>query len=113
VWEAKSCKVGFRSIAFSKEGKLLINGKVTYLYGVDRVEHDPVQGKALSRAVIRRDVTTLKRFNFNCIRTSHYPANPYFYQLCDEYGIMVIDEADLETHGLGGKLSNDPTWNHA
>ncbi len=113
VMESKSSKVGFRSIEFSKDGKLLINGKVTYLYGVNRVVHDPVKGKALSREDIFKDVETIKRFNFNCIRTSHYPANPYFYQLCDEFGIMVIDEANLETHGLGGKLSNDPTWNHA
>lgn len=114
VLEAKSCRVGFRSIEFSKEnGKLLINGKVTYLYGVNRHDHDPVKGKALSREDIRRDVETIKRFNFNCIRTSHYPNDPYFYDLCDQYGIMVMDEANYETHGLGGKLSNDPQWTHA
>ncbi|WP_235833026.1 glycoside hydrolase family 2 TIM barrel-domain containing protein [Arcticibacter tournemirensis] len=114
VLEAKSCKVGFRSIEFSKEnGKLLINGKVTYLYGVNRHDHDPVKGKALSREDIRKDVETIKRFNFNCIRTSHYPNDPYFYDLCDEYGILVMDEANYETHGLGGKLSNDPQWTHA
>ncbi|HLR38426.1 MAG TPA: glycoside hydrolase family 2 TIM barrel-domain containing protein [Chitinophagaceae bacterium] len=113
VTEAKSCDVGFRDIKFSKDGKLLINGKVTYLYGVNRVEHNPKRGKALTRQDILKDVQTIKRFNFNCIRTSHYPASPYFYKLCDEFGIMVIDEANLETHGLGGKLSNDPTWNHA
>jgi beta-galactosidase len=111
VLEVKSCKVGFRSIEFSKtDSKLLINGKVTYLYGVNRPDHDPVKGKALSREDILKDVLTIKRFNFNCIRTSHYPMDPYLYDLCDEYGIMVIDEANLETHGLGSKLSNDPTW---
>lgn len=111
VLEVKSCKVGFRSIEFSKkDSKLLINGKVTYLYGVNRPDHDPIKGKALSRADILRDIQTIKRFNFNCIRTSHYPMDPYLYDLCDQYGIMVIDEADLETHGLGSKLSNDPTW---
>ncbi|MBN2275044.1 MAG: DUF4981 domain-containing protein [Bacteroidales bacterium] len=109
--EAKSCKVGFRSIEFSKtDSKLLINGKVTYLYGVNRHDHHPVKGKALSREDILHDVRTIKQFNFNCIRTSHYPNDPYFYDLCDEYGILVIDEANLETHGLGGKLSNDPSW---
>ncbi len=111
VLEAKSCRVGFRSIEFSKtDSKLLINGKVTYLYAVNRPDHDPVLGKALSRDIILRDVQTIKRFNFNCIRTSHYPMDPYLYDLCDQYGIMVIDEANLETHGLGSKLSNDPMW---
>jgi beta-galactosidase len=109
--EVKSCKVGFRSIEFSKkDSKLLINGKVTYLYGVNMPDHDPIKGKALSHDDIKRDLQTAKRFNFNLIRTSHYPKDSYFYDLCDEYGIMVIDEADLETHGLGSKLSNDPTW---
>lgn len=114
IMEAKSCKVGFRSIEFSKEdSKLLINGKVTYLYGVNRPDHDPIKGFALSRDIILRDVQTIKQFNFNCIRTSHYPMDPYLYDLCDQYGILVIDEANLETHGLGSKLSNDPLWTAA
>ena len=114
IIEAKSCRVGFRSVEFSeKDRKLLINGKVTYLYGVNRHDHHPVKGKALSREDILQDIRTIKQFNFNCIRTSHYPDDPYLYDLCDEYGILVIDEANLETHGLGGKLSNDPVWNHA
>jgi Beta-galactosidase/beta-glucuronidase len=112
--EAKSCKVGFRSIEFSKEnGKLLINGKLTYLYGINRPDHHATKGKALSREDILQDVRTIKQFNFNCIRTSHYPMDPYLYELCDEYGIYVIDEANLETHGLGGKLSNDAAWTGA
>lgn len=114
VLEAKTCKVGFRSIEFSKEtGKLLINGKTTYLYGVNRPDHHPTRGKALTRADILEDVRTIKRFNFNCIRTSHYPSDPYLYDLCDAYGILVIDEANHETHGLGGKLSNDAQWTAA
>ncbi|WP_258104704.1 glycoside hydrolase family 2 TIM barrel-domain containing protein [Marinoscillum sp. MHG1-6] len=114
VLEAKSCKVGFRSIEFSKdESKLLINGKITYLYGINRHDHHAVKGKALSREDIEADVRMIKQFNFNCIRTSHYPNDPYFYDLCDQYGILVMDEANLETHGLGGKLSNDPQWTQA
>lgn len=114
ILEVKSCKLGFRSIEFRNEdSKLLINGKLTYLYGVNRPDHHPTKGKALSRDDIKQDIQTIKRFNFNCIRLSHYPPDPYLLDLCDEYGIMVIDEANLETHGLGGKLSNDATWTGA
>ncbi len=114
ISEVKSCKVGFRSIEFSKDnGKLLINGKETYIYGINRHDHHPIRGKALTRQDIEEDIKTIKQFNFNTIRTSHYPNDPYVYDLCDKYGIMVMDEANLETHGLGGKLSNDPSWTHA
>jgi beta-galactosidase len=111
ILEVKTCKLGFRSIEFRKEdSKLLINGKLTYLYGVNRPDHDPILGKALTRAIILRDVTTIKQYNFNCIRLSHYPSDPYLLDLCDEFGIMVIDEANLETHGLGGKLDHESNW---
>ncbi|MFI1772421.1 glycoside hydrolase family 2 TIM barrel-domain containing protein [Thalassobellus citreus] len=114
ISEVKSCKVGFRSIEFSKDnGKLLINGKETYVYGVNRHDHHHIRGKALTRKDLEEDVKTIKQFNFNTIRTSHYPNDPYFYDLCDEYGIMVMDEANLETHGLGGLLSNNPQWTNA
>lgn len=112
--EVKSCKLGFRSVEFRKEdSKLLINGKLTYLYGVNRPDHHPTRGKALTREDIKHDVQTIRQFNFNCIRLSHYPSDPYLLDLCDEYGIMVMDEANLETHGLGGKLSNDAAWTGA
>lgn len=111
ITEAKSCKVGFRRVEFHPEtAKLLINGKETYLMGVNRHDHHPTKGKALSREDIRRDVQQIKQFNFNCIRTSHYPNDPYFYDLCDEYGILVIDEANHETHGIGGLLANNTDW---
>lgn len=114
VTESKSVPVGLRSITFSPvDGKLLLNGRRTYLYGVNRHDFDPVKGKAVSREDIERDLRIVKQNNFNCIRTAHYPNDPYLYDLCDRYGILVIDEADLETHGLGGKLSNDPAWTHA
>ncbi|MGC4235015.1 MAG: glycoside hydrolase family 2 TIM barrel-domain containing protein [Niabella sp.] len=114
IWEAKSCKLGFRSVEFRKaDSKLLINGKETYLYGVNRPDHHPERGKALSREDILQDVKTIKQFNFNCIRLSHYPSDPYLLDLCDQFGIMVIDEANHETHGLGGKLDHDPRWTAA
>ncbi|WP_037496556.1 glycoside hydrolase family 2 TIM barrel-domain containing protein [Sphingobacterium deserti] len=109
--EAKSCQVGFRDIVFSPtNGKLLINGKQTYLYGVNRHDHHPKRGKALTREDMEADIRQIKQFNFNALRTSHYPNDPYIYELCDRYGLMVMDEANLETHGLGGKLMNDPVW---
>lgn len=111
VTEAKACQVGFRRVEFDPQtSKLRINGKLTYLYGVNRHDHDPVKGKALSRDDIRKDLLQIKQFNFNCIRTAHYPNDPYFYDLCDRLGLLVIDEANFETHGLGGKLANDPKW---
>jgi beta-galactosidase len=101
VMEVKSCKLGFRSIEFSKvNSKLLINGRVTYLYGVNHPDHSPTKGKALSREDMLNDIRTIKQFNFNCIRFSHYPPDPYILDLCDEFGIMTIDEANLETHGF-------------
>lgn len=114
ILEVKSCKLGFRSIEFRKsDSKLLINGKLTYLYGVNRPDHHPTKGKALSREDILQDVRTIKQFNFNCIRLSHYPSDPYLLDLCDQFGIMVIDEANLETHGLGGKLDHESDWTSA
>ncbi len=114
VLEVKSCRLGFRSIEFADDDrKLMINGKKTYLYGVNRHDHHPVKGKALSRQDILEDIRQIKQFNFNCIRTSHYPNDPYLLDLCDQYGILVIDESSLESHGLGGKLSNDPVWTNA
>jgi len=114
VLEVKTCKLGFRSIEFRKsDSKLLINGKLTYLYGVNRPDHHPTKGKALSREDILQDIKTIKQFNFNCVRLSHYPGDPYLLDLCDEFGIMVIDEANLETHGLGGKLDHDASWTAA
>lgn len=114
VWEAKSCKVGFRSIEFrDADSKLLINGKETYLYGINRPDHHPTRGKALTREDILQDIKTIKQFNFNTVRLSHYPSDPYLLDLCDQYGIMVIDEANHETHGLGGKLDHDSRWTAA
>lgn len=114
IAEVKTARIGFRSIEFRKsDSKLLINGRLTYLFGVNRPDHHPVHGKALTREDIMQDIRTIKQFNFNCIRLSHYPSDPYLLDLCDEYGILVIDEANLETHGLGGKLDHDPQWTAA
>ena len=114
ISEVKTCKLGFRSIEFSKEnGKMLINGKETYVYGVNHHGHHPTRGEAVNHQDLEEDVKVMKKFNFNFVRTAHFPDDPYFYELCDKYGLMVMDEANLETHGLGGFLSNDQQWTHA
>ena len=107
--EARSCKVGFRNVKIDG-GRLLINGVPVKLYGVNRHDHDQLEGKTVSREDMEADVKLMKRFNFNAVRTSHYPNDPYFYELCDRYGLYVLDEANIETHGSGSRLSNDPQW---
>lgn len=110
--DSRSCKIGFRDIKIDG-GKLLINGTKVKLYGVNRHDHNEYTGKTVSREDMELDIRMMKQYNFNSVRTSHYPNDPYLYELCDEYGMYVIDEANLETHGVGGKLSNDPTWSGA
>ncbi|MCF8357983.1 MAG: DUF4981 domain-containing protein [Prolixibacteraceae bacterium] len=109
VLEATSCKVGFRDVKF-REGKFLVNGKPVKFYGVNRHDHSEVNGKTVSRDEMLLDVLQMKRFNINAVRTSHYPNDPYFLDLCDEYGLYVIDEANIETHGVGGWFTNLSSW---
>ncbi|XPF95109.1 glycoside hydrolase family 2 TIM barrel-domain containing protein [Colwellia sp. RE-S-Sl-9] len=113
VIETRSTRVGFRDVKINDKAELLINGKAIKLIGVNRHDHDVKKGKALSRADLLEDVLLMKRYNFNAVRTSHYPNDPYFYDLCDEYGIYVMDEANIESHGVGGLLANLPEWNNA
>ncbi len=110
VVEARSHKIGFRKIEFDKDNQLLVNGKVVKIMGVNRHDHHPVRGKALTREDLEADVKLLKQFNFNAVRTSHYPNDPYFYELCDKYGIYVMDEANIECHHLGSFLPQQPNW---
>ena len=113
IVEARSHKIGFRQVRFSDKNELLINGRPVKLMGVNRHDHHPTRGKALTRADFEADVKLLKRYNFNAVRTSHYPNDPYFYELCDRYGLYVMDEANFETHHLGGAIPNDPMWTAA
>lgn len=107
--DTRSQKVGFRDVSIHGN-VMLINGKKVKLYGVNRHDHDHIRGKALTREDMEEDIKLLKRYNLNAIRTSHYPNDPYIYDLCDQYGIYVMDEANLETHAVRGLLSNQPTW---
>lgn len=110
--ETIGCKVGFRSIEI-KDGQVLINGNPIRLRGVNRHEHSPRTGRSISETDMIKDIVLMKRANINAVRTSHYPNNPRWYELCDQYGLYVMDEADIEEHGLRGKLANDPMWNAA
>ncbi|WGK65237.1 glycoside hydrolase family 2 TIM barrel-domain containing protein [Croceiramulus getboli] len=111
--EARSTKIGFREIEINSGGELLINGESVLIYGVNRHDHDAKTGKVISEASMIEDIEMMKRFNINAVRTSHYPNQERWYELCDEYGLYVMDEANLETHALGGKLSNDSSWGNA
>lgn len=107
--EALSCRVGFRSVEI-KDGQLLINGNPVRLRGVNRHEHDPAKGRMASRERMIQDIKLMKQANINAVRTAHYPNLPLWYELCDEYGLYVMDEADIEEHGLRGQLASDPAW---
>jgi beta-galactosidase/beta-glucuronidase len=110
--EVESYKVGFRRVEL-REGGLLINGVNVHIQGVNRHEHDPLTGKAVSVESMRQDIVLMKRFNINTVRTSHYPNDPRWYDLCDRYGLYVIDEANIESHGLWDKPAKDPLWEKA
>lgn len=112
VIEARSCKIGFRDVKIVGE-QILINGVPVKLIGVNRHDHDPRRGKTVTRKDMEEDVRMMKRYNFNSVRTSHYPNDPYFYELCDQYGLYVLDEANIESHHVRGLLSNDPEWGAA
>ncbi|MBZ3904744.1 glycoside hydrolase family 2 TIM barrel-domain containing protein [Streptomyces griseiscabiei] len=92
-------RIGFRTVVL-EDGLLKVNGKAILFKGVNRHEWHPVKGRSLDLETMREDVLLMKRHNLNAVRTSHYPPHPAFLDLCDEYGLWVIDECDLETHGF-------------
>ncbi|MBT4822718.1 MAG: beta-galactosidase, partial [Lentisphaerae bacterium] len=108
----ESCRVGFRQLDI-QDGVLLLNGKRLVVRGVDRHEHDPDTARVISEDRMREEIALMKRLNFNAVRTSHYPDCTRWYELCDEYGIYVVDETNVETHGLGSELTNHPDWSGA
>ena len=115
VLEATSQRVGFRDVKI-KGGQLLVNGKAITIKGVNRHEFDPETGRVISRESMIRDITLMKQHNINAVRTSHYPNTSEWYDLCDQYGLYVMDEANIESHELWGKniiLADNPQWRAA
>lgn len=106
-------RIGFRSVEI-KGSDFLVNGKRVFLKGVNRHEHNPTQGHTLTHADMEKDMEMMKKLNINAVRHSHYPPDPYWMQLCDEYGLYVVDEANIESHGryysLETTLGNDVQW---
>ena len=111
-----SHRIGFRNSEI-RNGQLLVNGKPVLLKGVNRHEHDQYTGHVIPRESMIRDIELMKQNNINAVRTCHYPDDPYWYELCDKYGIYLIDEANIESHGMGyhpdRTLGNNPDWEKA
>lgn len=110
--ECTRCSVGFRRVEI-RDRQLLINGRPVLIKGVNYHDHDEVRGRAVSAATMEADVRLMKQFNINAVRTSHYPKDPRFYELCDCYGIYVIDEANIESHAFYRELCRDPRYTAA
>jgi beta-galactosidase len=104
--EAAGGKIGFRKVEI-KNGGLLINGVRGYVKGVNRHEHDPVEGHVPNMELMKLDIKLMKQNNINTCRSSHYPNDPNWLKLCDLYGLYVIDEANIESHGMGALLQGD------
>jgi beta-galactosidase len=109
VVDVRRFRTGFRRVAL-EDGFLKINGRAIMVRGVNRHEHDESLGRVMTRDLMLKDIILLKQFNFNAVRTSHYPNDPRWYDLCDEYGILVLDEANAESHDNYGTLCRDPRW---
>ena len=102
-------RIGFRSVEI-KDGQMLVNGKPIRFRGVNRHEHEPKTGKVMTEAMMLKDILLMKQANINAVRTCHYPNVTRWYELCDSLGLYVMDETDIEEHGLRGGLAADPDW---
>lgn len=112
IYDIRGGKVGFREVGIRSDGALIINGKRMVFHGVNRHDFSPINGRAITDAEIEEDIKTMKRLNINAVRTSHYPNDPIFYDLCDKYGLYVLAEADVECHAHQ-KLSSLELFRHA
>jgi beta-galactosidase len=109
VVEATASRIGFRRVEI-KNREWLINGKPVLFKGVNRHEHDDQRGKAITLESMVTDIRLMKQHHVNAVRTSHYPNDPRWYDLCDEYGIYVIDEANVESHAYMTQVCQDPRY---
>jgi beta-galactosidase len=112
IIESEGCKIGFRKVEF-KNGNLCINGQKIYVKGVNMHEHHQVNGHVVDKETMMKDLSLMKQFNINTVRTCHYPEPELWYELCDQYGMYLIDEANIESHGMGygsKSLAKDSTW---
>ena len=109
--EAEAWDIGFRRVEI-KNGLLLLNGKPLLIRGVNRHEHHHQRGQVVTEEDMVQDILLMKQNNFNAVRCSHYPNAPRWYELCNRYGLYVVDEANIETHGMVpmNRLSDDPGW---
>jgi beta-galactosidase len=110
--ESAAFLTGFRTVEIANR-ELLINGKMVYIKGVNRHEHDEKTGKTLSIETMKKDITLLKTHNFNAVRTCHYPDDERWYDLCDRYGIYLVGEANVESHAFYNQLCWEQEWSYA
>jgi beta-galactosidase len=110
VLEVLGQDLGFREVEI-RDGQMLVNGKPVYFKGVDRHETSPESGHYVPRELMLKDIFEMKRHNINAVRLSHYPNTPEWYELCNRYGLYLLDEANTETHGMPA-LAKDPKWKH-
>ena len=109
VLEVSAVRTGFRSVEV-RDRQLLVNGEPVMLHGVNHHEHDPERGRAVSRELTRSDLCLMKAHNLNAVRAAHYPHDEHFAELCDELGLYVVDEANVESHGRQDSLCHDPRY---
>ncbi len=102
-------RIGVRRVDISG-GRLRVNARPVEIRGVNRHDFDPDTGPVVDEASMRRDIELMKRHNINAVRTSHYPNDHRFLELCEEYGMLVFSEANIESHGVWGALASDPAW---
>ena len=114
--ESVSTKIGFRSVEIINS-QLLVNGVAIHLKGTNMHEHSDINGHVIDEATVLKDIRVMKSFNINAMRSSHYPQQELWYEMCDKYGLYLIDEADIESHGMGYDkdvtLADKPEWQAA